>query len=94
MCDSSYCVQDEHLDELNRIEIAKKEVDLITKQRDCLKEEITELSEKVADLNRVYAEQDALIGELLHLQAILDRQTNTETDTTHFFCALLEAPCS
>ena len=55
--------QEEYLEALNKQEIAKRELDGITKQKEEVAKEVKTLQADVDKINKIYKEQDELLGE-------------------------------
>lgn len=56
-------IQEEYLEALNKQEISKKELDGVKHQRDQLTSEVKTLKKEVDSLQKIYQEQDELLGE-------------------------------
>ena len=60
-----FCLQEEYLEALNVQEIAKKDLDGVTRQRDSTQQEVDHLKAEADKLTSIYREQDELLGSIL-----------------------------
>lgn len=59
----NFIFQEQNVNKLNKIELARKDLDAFAERKRKLQAEISILTENVCQLNQVYAEHDKLLGK-------------------------------